>query len=70
MFETMKMKKTITCTRRLRLSLARISGRISSIEAPVVPITLASSAPIARIAVLSPGAPCRLPRMWMPPDTV
>ncbi len=46
----MKMKNTTTCTLCARLSLARISGRISSIEAPVVPIKLASTAPIARIA--------------------
>jgi hypothetical protein len=47
--------------RCMRLSLARISGRISSIDAPVVPMTLASTAPIARIAVFSPGcrAGCR-----------
>jgi hypothetical protein len=69
-FETMKMKNTITCTLCRRLSFARISGRISSIEAPVVPMTLASTAPIARIAVFRPGAPCKLPRMWMPPATV
>ena len=69
-FDTMKMKNTTTCAWWRRLSLARISGRISSIEAPVVPMRLASTAPIARIAVLSPGAPCRLPRMWMPPATV
>ncbi|MDT4881332.1 hypothetical protein FQZ97_1171840 [compost metagenome] len=64
------MKNTTTCARFARLSLARISGRISSIEAPVVPMKLASTAPMARMAVLSPGAPCRLPRMWMPPATV
>ena len=44
---TMKMKKTTTCATCLRLSLARISGRISSIDAPVVPMKLASTAPMA-----------------------
>lgn len=56
------MKNTTTCTWCLRLSLARSSGRISSIEAPVVPMKLASTAPIARMAVFSPGDPLRLPR--------
>ena len=37
--------------------IARISGRISSIEAPVVPITLASTAPMASSPVFSPGLP-------------
>ena len=61
--ETMKMKNTTTCTTCLRLSLARISGRISSMEAPVVPMKLASTAPMARMPVFSAGLPCRLPRM-------
>ena len=43
---------------------------MSSMDAPVVPMKLASTAPIARMAVLSPGLPCRLPRMKMPPATV
>ncbi|KZR98473.1 Uncharacterized protein APZ42_006099, partial [Daphnia magna] len=68
--ETMKMKNTTTCATCLRLSLARMSGRMSNIEAPVVPMKLASTAPMARMAVFSPGLPCKLPRMKMPPDTV
>ena len=48
------MKNTTTCTWCLRLSLARSSGRISSIDAPVVPMKLASTAPMARMAVFSP----------------
>ena len=63
MLLTMKMKKITTWALWRRLSLARISGRISSIDAPVVPMKLASSAPTARMPVLSTGEPCRLPRM-------
>ena len=48
--ETMKMKNTTTWALWRRLSLARISGRISSMDAPVVPMKLASTAPIARMA--------------------
>ena len=38
---TSRMKKTTACTRCRRASLAVRSGRISSIDAPVVPMTLA-----------------------------
>ncbi|MCY1222394.1 hypothetical protein D9M72_344840 [compost metagenome] len=38
--------------------------------APVVPMKLASSVPSARMPVLSPGVPCRLPRTQMPPATI
>ena len=62
MLLTMKMKKITTCAQLLRLSLARISGRISSIDAPVVPMKLASTPPISRMPVLSSGVPCKLPR--------
>ena len=41
-------------------SLARISGRIRIIAAPVVPTTLASTAPRASIAVLIHGVPCEI----------
>ncbi|MEY3286521.1 MAG: hypothetical protein RL500_1251 [Pseudomonadota bacterium] len=58
---TMKMKKTTTCATCLRLSLARISGLINSIEAPVVPIRLASTAPTPMIFTLVSGLPFRLP---------
>ena len=42
------MKKMTTCTLKRRLSLARMTGRIMTIEAPVVPMREASTAPIAR----------------------
>src|SRR5256885_1696840 len=60
--ETMKRKKTTTCTWCPPLSLGRSSGPSSSIDAPVVPMKLASTAPMARMAVFSPGEPLRLPR--------
>ncbi len=46
-----------------------MSGRISIIDAPVVPNRLADSAPKARIAVLVAGVPTRLPLTLMPPAT-
>ncbi|MNZ98420.1 hypothetical protein D3C78_1177020 [compost metagenome] len=70
MLATRKMKNTTTCTRCLRLSLARSSGRIISIAAPVVPISEASSTPMASNAVFSCGEPCRLPHTRMPPEMV
>ena len=68
--ETIKMKNTITCALCTRLSLARISGRSINMDAPVVPMKLASTAPMIKIPALSAGVPCRLPRIWMPPATV
>ncbi|MNV87569.1 hypothetical protein D3C71_1817030 [compost metagenome] len=61
--DTMKMKNTTICAVCLRPWFARISGRISSIDAPVVPMKLASTAPTARMPTLSAGVPRRLPRM-------
>jgi hypothetical protein len=36
-------------------------------EAPVVPITLASTVPVASSAVLVSGVPCSVPRSSTPP---
>ena len=47
MFDTRKMKKTTVCATCLRSLLVCSSGRMSSIEAPVVPTSDASSAPSA-----------------------
>ena len=58
----MKMKKTTTWALRLRAALARSSGRMSSIEAPVVPMKLASTAPMAEQAGVEPGVPASVPR--------
>ena len=68
--DTMKIKNTTTWATCLRLSLALIRGRIMSMEAPVVPMKLAKNAPMARMAVLRPGLPCKLPRIKIPPETV
>ena len=70
MFDTRKMKNTKTWILCRRSSLARIMGRISSIDAPVVPIQPASTVPIASRAVFIDGEPWMLPFMWMPPVTV
>ena len=70
MFDTSMMKKTKTWTLCTRSSLARRSGRIRIIDAPVVPMTLAGSAPIARMAVFMPGEPWMLPATTIPPAAV
>ena len=70
MLLTRKMKKMITWTLCLRSLFARITGRISSIDAPVVPAQLAIIVPPARNAVLLNGEPRKLPAKWMPPATV
>ena len=44
-------------------------GRISTIEAPVVPTKLADKVPAASIAVLVPGVPTKFPLIRMPPAT-
>ena len=46
-----------------RDAFARRNGRISSIDAPVVPIRFASTAPIARKTVLTAGVPANSPLM-------
>ena len=67
---TSRMKKITECARCRRPSLAAISGRIKSIEAPVVPMTLAIAVPSARIPTLSHGVPENAPRTRMPPEIV
>ncbi len=63
---TTKMKKTKTCPLPPRAALARKSGRTSSMEAPVVPITDARSAPMASTAVFRRGVPESVPRTTIP----
>ena len=70
MLATRKMKKTTECTRYLRWALARSSGRISSMAAPVVPIQLARMVPTARMPVLTTGVPTSEPFRRTPPATV
>ena len=45
-------------------------GRMSSIAAPVVPIQLASTVPIKRMAVFTIGDPRREPLRQIPPAAV
>src|SRR5437899_2648076 len=66
-FATRKMKKTTMCAVRRRLLLARSSGRIKRTEAPVVPRTLASTAPSPSIPVFTSGVPESEPWTWIPP---
>ena len=64
------MKNTTACALCRRASFAVSSGRISSIDAPVVPITLASVAPSASNPVFFAGVPRSAPRKQMPPAIV
>jgi hypothetical protein len=68
MLDTRKMKKTTVCLTRTRSLFVCRSGRISSIEAPVVPTKDARSAPSARNAVLMEGVALRSPLRRMPPE--
>ena len=58
---TAKMKKTTVCLACVRSVLARSSGRMSTMEAPMVPMKLASTAPTARKVRLCRGVATRLP---------
>jgi hypothetical protein len=69
MFATMKMKKITVWRTRRRSAFVSSSGRMSSIAAPVVPMNDASTAPVPRNAVLTPGVAGRSPRATMPPET-
>ncbi len=67
---TRMMKKTNTWVLCCREMLARISGRIRIIAAPVVPTMLAITEPSARMAALFQGVPRILPLTKIPPATV
>ena len=54
-------KKIIICDLSRRARLARMSGRIRSIEAQVVPMKLARTVPIASKSVLTKGVPANEP---------
>ena len=60
--ETMKMKKTTWCA-VTRYLFMRSHGRISSMDAPVVPSTLASTAPTIRKSLFTAGVAS--PFTWM-----
>ena len=64
------MKKTIGVDLVLRHALARRTGRMSSIAAPVVPTHEAMRGPDQQEHGFTPGVPLNEPRTKMPPDTV
>ena len=68
MFATRKMKKITVCLTRVRSRLVCSSGRISSMDAPVVPMNEAITAPNARKVVLVSGVASRSPRRRIPPE--
>ena len=61
------MKNMTRCILRVRWALARSSGWISTIDAPVVPITPASSVPMPSSTGVAGGLPAAPPRTSMPP---
>ena len=61
------MKKTTVCRTRARSRLVCSKGRISSMDAPVVPTREASRVPVARNAVFTSGVASRSPRRRTPP---
>jgi hypothetical protein len=63
----MKMNNT-TFRDVMRYLFILIQGRIISIDAPVVPITFASTAPMAKKIVFTIGVASPLTRMLMPPE--
>ena len=69
MLATRKMKKTTMWALCARQMLARRTGRMSSIAAPVVPIQLARNVPIASMITLLRVEPLMVPATWMPPVT-
>ena len=66
---TRKMKNTTTWTLCSRAALARNSGRIKIMAAPVVPTTLAMSVPKRSVSALTSGVPRKVPETTMPPAT-
>jgi len=68
MFETRKMKKTTVWVTCRRSRLVWRSGRTRSMEAPVVPMKEARSAPTNRKAVLTRGVAARSPSRKTPPE--
>ena len=70
MLATRKMKKQKMCAFLTRCLLARRTGRIITIEAPVVPTQEASTVPIRSITVLTAGVPLSDPFRTIPPDMV
>ena len=67
---TRKIKKTIVCTLYCRFALARMSGLINNMAAPVVPIQLAKNVPTNMITKLVTGLPTSVPVNRTPPEIV
>ncbi len=61
------MKKTTVCVTRVRSRLVWSTGRIRSIDAPVVPRKEARMLPVARNVVLTSGVARRSPVSRIPP---
>jgi hypothetical protein len=70
MFATRKMKKQITWALWIRSRLARSTGRIMIMAAPVVPTQEARNVPMRRRIVFTRGVPRREPCTTMPPEMV
>ena len=68
MLDTTKMKKITVCVTCVRSRFVWSSGRMSSMEAPVVPTTEASTAPLARKAAFTEGVASMSPRRSTPPE--
>src|SRR4030042_4676005 len=67
---TKKIKKQITCAFFLREALARKTGRIIIIDAPVVPTHDAINVPTAKRTVFVIGFPLKVPLRTIPPAIV
>ena len=69
-FATKNIKNTNICTFFFRHLFALINGRISNIDAPVVPIHEAIAVPINKNNVFNFGEPTREPFNLIPPEIV
>ena len=69
-FATRNIKNTNICTFFFRHLFALINGRISNIDAPVVPIHDAIAVPINKNNVFTFGEPTREPFNLIPPEIV
>ena len=68
MFDTRKIKKIIMWALLLRQEFILITGRTISMLAPVVPIKLASTVPMASKTTFTRGDPARSPSKEILPE--
>ena len=61
------MKKSTVWVTRARSRFVCRRARITSMEAPVVPMSDARAAPVPRNALFTAGVPSRSPRSRIPP---